>query len=163
MEILLEIIAEKQEKVSNEVSEIKNVLVDITVEMSEIKKHVKKSQPLVSQNIFSTFETLDSILNFNNEIEQNTDKFNEFMNVLNTIYTINQIEIRNDLSKYFNIALRACFGKQLINELSWNKYKGKFAIGSTRICQAVQLSGVKVDALSTEFDRIKILQKQFAK
>lgn len=160
MEVLLEAIAEKQEKISSEFSEFKNVLVDMTVELSELKKHVKNSKPLDSVNSFSSFETSNSFLDFNFEIERDKDKFNEFMNVLETIYSNNQNEIRNDLSKYFNLVLRACFGKQLINELSWNKYKEKFAIGSTRVFQAIQLSGVKIDGLSTEFDRLKILRKQ---
>lgn len=142
---------------------IKNSLIDISVELASIKKSLGNQQINVTESVVSIFRSKDEFINFNSEIESNKEKFDNFVKVLRNIFSNNRSEIQSDLAKFFYFILRACFDKTMIRELTWNKYKGKLAIGISRIFDAIQLSGLVVDNLSIEFDRRNILRKQFNK
>lgn len=159
----MDAVLESNQKISGDISEIKNALIELTVELADLKKTIKKSQPTNSTNLFSSIEPTDSFIQFNREIENDPNKLEKYKSVLKSVFTNNQNEIRSGLSTYFGLVLRACFAKKLMNELSWNKYKGKIAVGISRVFQAIQISGLEVDGLSTEFDRINILRKEFNK
>lgn len=145
------------------ISTIKDSLVDISVELADIKKSIKKNSDCPVPNRSVSFETEETFLRFDQEIQRSTEKFNEFMNVLKKIFSNNENEIKSNLLKYYFIVLRSCFHRNLMINLSWNKYKDKLAVNSTLIFQAIQLSGSAVDSLSTEFDRQNILHKEFRK
>lgn len=150
-------------KMEHLISTIKDSLVDISVELADIKKSIKKNSERTVPNRLVSIESEVNFLRFDQEIQQNTEKFNEFMNVLEKIFSNNENEIKSNLPKYYSIVLRSCFNRNLMNMLSWNKYKDKLAVNSTRIFEAIQLSGSAVDSLSTEFDRRNILHKEFRK
>lgn len=148
---------------SSDISAIKTSIVDIAVEIADLKKCVKHQQPNVPKSIVSTFESKESFISFNAEIERDTEKFDNFVNVFKTIFANNQSEIRSNLSQYYKLVLRTCFNKKLILEFTWNSFRGKLAVGCTWISRAIQLSGLEVDSLSTEFDRQNILHKEMSK
>lgn len=145
------------------ISTIKDSLVDISVELADIKKNIRKTSERTVPNCSVSSESKENFLRFDEEIQQNTEKFDEFKNILSKIFTNNENEIKSNLPKYYFIVLRSCFKRNLMNHLSWNKYNDKLAVSSTRIFQAIQHSGSVVDSLSTEFDRKNILHKEFRK
>lgn len=152
------------ERIATDISTIKNSLVDVAVELADLKNHIKKnSQNTVLKRSLSCFESIETFLDFNQEIENNDEKITEFLSVLKNIYSNNQNEIKSSLAKYYSMVLRSCFDRKMVCNITWKKYNGKFAVGSTRILQAIQLSGSEVDSLSTEFDRQNILRKELQK
>lgn len=161
MDVPSENVSEGNQTINQNILSIKNSLVDIHVELADIKKVLKNQQPKTIS--VSCFDSKESFLKFNTEIESDEQKKENFMNVLKNIFTNNQSEIKSSIAVYYKLVLRACFDKKLVHELTWNKYKGKLAIANTRIFQAIQHSGSEVDNLSTEFDRQNALHKEFSK
>lgn len=158
-----ESVANNNNKLEDLFSTIKDSLVDISVELADIKKSIKKNSEPAAPNRSVSFESEETFLRFEQEIQRSTEKYNEFTIVLKKIFSNNENEIKSNLPKFYSIVLRACFNRNLMQNLSWNKYKEKCAVNSTRIFQAIQHSGSAVDSLSMGFDRQKILHKEFKK
>lgn len=138
-------------------SAIRDSLVNIAVDISDIKKRLK-DQPVISS--LPTIDSVQSFEAFNNEIERDTNRFDNFMSVLKNIANNNHGEVQSNLPKYFKLVLRACLNKKCLPDLTWKPYK-KHAIYTSRIVQAILLSATEVDQMSTEFDKQNILHKEF--
>lgn len=148
---------------------IKKCLVDLAADMCEVKNQVKKQTEIADKTakhddkLVQQWNTREEFEKFSEEINNESAKFDGFVEILNKLYKFNSNTIKNDLSKYFRIVLNAVFGKNVVKEISWNKYGGNLSIKNSMVIDAIQRSGVLVDSLTTEYGRFKLLQKEFSK
>lgn len=154
---------------NSEIQAIKKCLIDFTANMIEIKQEMKQRYKCLensNQTKNSLFEKLNSIENFekfDKEITDQSESFNDFMQVLNKIYSLNEVSIKKSMNIYFKVVLNAVFSKILIQKISWAKFRDNFSVKDTKIIHAIQQSGSIIDPLSTEHDRMKTLQTEFRK
>lgn len=155
--------------VSDDISSIKKKLMDLKSEIIDVKSEIKNKiqnsavSPQVGDVGFKTLNTTDDLIKFNDDISTNDEILKVFEMILEKIYSNHKEVIRDDMGKYFKMVLNSIFTKILFRSISWGKYGLNCHIKDSKIIQTIQNSGKIVDMLSTEFGRIKILQKEFNK
>lgn len=148
-----------------DIASIKKCLVDLAADMCEVKNRIKKQTEIVDKcdELVQRWNTREEFENFNEEILAVSAKFDGFVEILKKLYTCNANIVKNDLSKYFKTVLNAVFGKQIVQTISWGRYSGKLSVKNSMVIDAIQRSGAIVDSMSTEYGRLKLLQKEFNK
>lgn len=152
-----------------DIASIKKCLEVLAADFNEVKFQVKKQTELVgdiaksSSELMQKWNTREDFNTFDDEISNVNAEFERFLEILKKLYTINANSIEKNLNKYFKTVLNALFGKNLIRDISWGKYCDKLSVKNSTVIDAIQRSGAIVDSLSTEYGRLKVLQKEFTK
>lgn len=148
---------------------IKKCLVDLAANVTEMKDHMKQQTEIVlkkakyDSGLAVQISTRQEFDKFDDEISKEREKFDNFVEILNKLYVCSESSIKSNLSMFFKTVLNAIFSKDLFKTISWAKYGDKISIKSSTIVDAIQRSGSFVDNMTTEYNRLKILQKEFSK
>lgn len=147
-------------EVHTDVGLIKNTLVDINVEIACLKDVISKRPPTAASS--NKFKTTDDFAKCDSAIRNDKDEFDSFFANLQHSVDINS-KAWQDMCKYFKSILQNFFENEIFDNLVWKPYGAKMAIGGSRVVDAIQLSALKIDALSTEANRRQVLQTVFRK